>query len=145
MAVYQEAPAITAGAYSANDIIGGDMTLSGAGVNTNFLAHIMIYDDAGQKARIDFFIFDAPLTGTYTDNAAFSIATADKPNLRGFASVVASDYIDAGSDAVGQTSSSPNIPINRAPGENNLYIVAVVRGTPTYAAVTDLRFEFGFI
>lgn len=145
MAVFQSTPTITAGAYSADDILGDVSILAGAALESVMVSHVGIFDDAGQKAQIDFFIFDAALVGTYTDNAAFAIDAADKASLRGIVTVFTTDYIDAGSDAFGQTAASPHLLIDRLASEATLSIVAVVRGTPTYAATSDIRFEFGFI
>lgn len=143
MATYVKTPTITAGAYSAGDILGGDFTLPGALDNRALFAHVSVFDDAGVKARIDFFIFDAALSGTYTDNAAFAIDAADKANLRGVISVLASDYIDAGSDAVA-TIDPKRLLLNRVSG-GNLGIVPVLPSVATYSATDDLRFEFGLL
>ena len=142
MATHVETPVITGGAYLAGDILGGDFSIPGALNNRGLFTHISIFDDAGIKAQIDFFIFDAPLTGTYTDNAAFAIDAADKVNCRGVISVLASDYADAGSDAMATTSDLPNLMLNRT-SDGGLYVVPVLPSAATYVATTDLRFEFG--
>lgn len=143
MATYVETPVITGGAYSAGDILGGDFSITGALNERGLVTHISVFDDAKIKAQIDFFIFDAALTGTYTDNAAFAIDAADKANCRGVISVLASDYADAGADAMA-TSNPVNLYLNRVSG-GTLYIVPVLPSAATYVATSDLRFEFGLL
>jgi hypothetical protein len=144
MAVFQSTPTITVGAYSANDIIGGVITIRQAGANNNLLVHLGIFDDDGQKVRIDFLFFDDELTGTYTDNAALTLDAADKSKLRGVAPVYATDYFDVGADAMATANVQLSLFLIDRTIEN-LFVIALVRGTPTYTTTSSLRFEFGFL
>lgn len=136
-------PVADTSAYVSGDVIDGPQTLVGIGASHRLLTDIVIVDQDGEKAAIDFFFFNALPTGTYTDNAAFAVDSADYAKLIGVVSVVAGDYVDAGSDAIAQKTPI-NLEINPT-ADDNLYFIPVVRGTPTYAAATDLRFDFGFL
>lgn len=145
MPVYTVSPTISTSAYSTGDVVGGILTIKKALSRECLLTHISVFDDDGEGVQLDFFFFNAALTGTYTDNAAFAIDAADKSKWIGCTSVLAADYLAAGSDKV-ITKSPINLDINfGANGDRNLYAVCVIRSTTTYTATTDLRFDFGVI
>ena len=129
--------------YASGDVIDGILTLTGIGARHSFLTDIVIVDQDNEQVQIDFFFFKALPTGTYTDNAAFAVDSADYSKLIGVVEVTAGLYVDAGSDAIAQKSPI-NLEINPT-ADDNLYVIPVVRGAPTYAAATDLRFDFGFL
>jgi len=139
MATYTSTPAITAGAYSANDIVGGKITLAGALNQASVLVFVSILDKGGQSAKTDFFFFNADLVGTYTDNAPFSIDATDMSKLIGSITVNTADYIAVGSDSLA-TTLSLGIPLQSTDG--SLYVLAVTRGTPTYTSTSDLVLRF---
>jgi predicted naringenin-chalcone synthase len=118
-------PAITAGAYSASDNIGGKMTLTGAMWSDGgaaVLVSVLVTDKANIKAPMQLVIFDAdPTAATLTDNAA--------------------DWITIGS--MGFASVSLVRAIEGAAGSTNLWAAAMVTGTPTFVSVADLTFKFG--
>lgn len=136
-------PTVDTSIYASGDVIDGILTLTGIGASHRFLNHIVIVDQDGEKVQIDFFFFNALPTGTYTDNAAFAIDSADYSKLIGSESVFTSDYVDAGSDAIAKHEPI-NLEINPT-ADDNLYVIPVVRAAPTFAAATDLRFDFGFL
>lgn len=73
-------PAITAGAYSINDFLGGLQTLTGAlriAGKQAILQDLNIIDAAKQNAPLDIFLFKSTPAGAYVDNAAESISAAD--------------------------------------------------------------------
>lgn len=136
-------PTVDTSAYATGDVIDGIQTLTGIGASHRFLTHIVIVDQDGEKVQIDFFFFNALPTGTYTDNDAFAVNSADYSKWIGTVEVTAGLYVDAGSDAMA-TKTPINLEINPT-ANDNLYVIPVVRGAPTYAAATDLRFDFGFL
>jgi hypothetical protein len=138
-------PTLDTNAYATGDVIGGKITLVGAAAQNGFVLSINIFDADGENDQLDFFFFNADLTGTsgYTDNAAFAVNAADMSNLVGAVSVIAADYIAAGSDSVA-TKSNINIPF-RATQSGNLYVIMVIRATTTYTAASDLRLTFGIM
>ena len=145
MAVYQITPVISTSAYSTGDVIGDKMVLKGAAARNGLITNLTIWDADGEKDQLDFFLFSGTLTGTYTDNAAFAVDAADSSKLFGVISVAASDYVDAGSDAVATkrdiaTSIRPN-----NSGTSDITVIAVIRATTTYTSTSDLRFEFGVL
>ena len=146
MAVYSVTPTISAAsAYADGDIIGGKLTIQFALSTTGLLTHIVVYDDDGKGAQLDFFFFNSDLSGTYTDNAAFAIDAADKSKYIGYATVSTTDYIDAGADKVGQKTPI-NLSLDWGLQENeDLFVVTVIRSIQTFTAIDDLRFDFGVL
>lgn len=136
-------PTITAGAYSANDAVGGLMEFSDA-VNTHarsgIITNLMIVDKAGQSAAMDLFLFDATFTAT-ADNAAWPTTnpteTVIGTNCIGVITVASGDYktYNGGTLAIVTLTN----PIRLA--GTSLFAQAVTRGTPTYALTTDLIFR----
>lgn len=139
--LYDVTPAITAGAYSAGDVVGGLITIpiKGAG-GGGTMRRIIVVDDANVKGDLKIYLFtDAPTT--IADNAAFAPTIADLKKLIGIVPVAAADYVTLNSNAV---AIADDLGIDFfVPGEN-LYAYVVVDGIETYAAVTDLTIRFGF-
>lgn len=138
-------PTITAGAYSANDVVGGIQTLTSAARTSGketVLLSLVITDKAMQDAAFSIFFFNAnPGTGTYTDNAALDIDDTDLGLCIG-ALQVASDYIDAADNSVATLA---NIGLGLTPsGSANLFVVVKTTSTPTYASTSDLVFKYFF-
>src|SRR5690349_16334679 len=101
-----QAPTITAGAYSAGDVVGGLLTFavgsSFAGGNI-LIRHLTIGDADNEKAAMDLWFFNAAPT-VIADNGAFSTVTdAEIRDTCVFhITVNASDYTTAGSNALGE-------------------------------------------
>jgi len=136
----------TTPAYTAGDTIGGAITLtnamritSGSGV----LQSLMLFDAANQKPAGNILIFDAALSGTYTDNAAPTWNTADFAKCLGQFPVASGDWVTVNSRGIG---SVRNIGLAvAANGSQNLYAVFVTTSTPTFAATSDLTLRFTFL
>ncbi len=134
------APVADTSAYAAADLIGGKLTLSpvvvaqaGGGV----IQSLVLADQANQKAPIDVVFFGANPSGTtFTDQATLDIADADVLNIVGVVSVAASDYVSFNDNAVATV--RPSLAFKLDSGLA-LYAALVCRGTPTYAAATDLQ------
>lgn len=145
MPVVSVTPTISTGAYASGDVIGGIMTVEGALGMRGLLVHIGVFDADGEGVQLDFFLFKAALTGTYTDNAAFAIDAADQDNWIGVTSIYASDYVAAGADKVA-TKEPINIVLERgANGVTALDVVCVIRSATTFTTTSDLRFDFGYL
>tara|TARA_Y100000310_G_scaffold202967_1_gene203212 strand:+ start:2661 stop:4019 length:1359 start_codon:yes stop_codon:yes gene_type:complete len=131
-------------AYTVNDIVGGKLTLTsaartsgGAGV----ILGVALVDMSMQDAEYDIIIFEQdPTNGTYTDDAAIDVDDTDADFLVGVITVSPGHYTDFTDNSVA-TVNNVNLPFT-AVGSANLYAVAVTRGTPTYAAATDLQLRF---
>ena len=94
-----------------------------------------------QDAEYDIIIFEQdPTNGTYTDDAAIDVDDTDADFLVGVITVSPGHYTDFTDNSVA-TVNNVNLPFT-AVGSANLYAVAVTRGTPTYAAATDLQLRF---
>lgn len=136
-------PTITAGAYSANDALGGLMEFTLA-VNehaqSGIITNLLIVDKAGQSAAIDLFLFDATFTAT-ADNAAWPTTNPSEAvigtNCIGVITVEATDYVTYNGGSLASIELTKGIKVTGT----TLYAQAVVRGTPTYAATSDLVFR----
>lgn len=140
LVLVSQTPTITAGAYTANDALGGLLTFANVvdpDTRTGRIVLAQIIDKAGQSAATDIFLFDATFTAT-ADNAAFPTTSPTEAfigtNCIGLVSVAAADYkaYSGGSVAVVQMDRRLVLPTT------TLYAQAVTRGTPTYAATSDI-------
>ena len=136
----------SAGAYTANDNIGGILTL-GAGRTSGgsvVLNSIEILDFLNQKQPLTILFFDSnPAAATVTDNAAFVWST-DYQKCIGKFDVNAGDYVST--IAIGLATYGGIGKVMIPSGSVNIYAVIVTTGTPTYAAnATSLYVRFGFL
>ena len=144
-AVISVTPAITAGAYVANDCIGGKQEIalaariSGAPIT---LQSLVITDLAIQNAAINIFVFAGnPATGTYTDGDELDLDDTDFAQLVGIVKTGDGEWTSAKDNSIFQLT---NIGLVIDPLTTSIYAIAKVTGTPTYASVADLTFKYGF-
>lgn len=146
--VVEVTPTITAGAYSSGDQVGGIQTLTGVnldgGGSPGWLRSVTILDKAQQKKAIDLFFFDESPTITSADGDTVAIADAVMADTCiGHVTIAAADYKDIGStSSVACTRVSDCLlkPFK----DGKVYVVAVVRDTPTYTSTSDLVFRYVF-
>jgi len=125
-------PTITAGAYSANDVIGGRMQFPGLTVGT--LQAITITDAASQHVAYNLFLFESQPTNI-SDNAALDIADADLPKII---------YDDAFATTTRQAFNSNsmhrlyNLDVPLWATGDSVWGFLSTTGTPTYAATSDI-------
>lgn len=143
MALYTVKPTLDTNAYTTGDVLGSILTLKGAIAREALLNSIVIVDVDNEGIQIDFVFFDSEPTGTYTNNAAAAIDAADTSKVVGHVSVLTTDYIAVGTDKIGHKAPA-NLQI-QGRATDDLYVLAIARGTPTFAAATDLTFKFGII
>lgn len=131
-------PTITAGAYSAGDVVGGLITVP-CGYGCTIRA-IRIADDDNEKAVLDLYIFNDEPT-TIADNAAFATAMtiSDLKKHVKKVSFAAADYSTINSNAWAR---QEGLNIDMQTGKGNFYVYAVCTGTPTFTATSDLSFIF---
>jgi hypothetical protein len=139
-------PTITSGAYSANDGIGGKMTLSNALRTSNAggtWQSLLVSDKNNQKAQLNVLLFNYdPTSGSYTDNSPL-ILGSDISKLIRNVTINASDYQTvAGSVAIADINVMQTV--NGGSTNGTLYAVAMTPGTPSYASTSDITFQFGF-
>ena len=140
----QQDPTVTAGAYSAGDAVGGlltftDATPGGNGVSGALLMSCVIADEAKQSIETDLVLFSESFTPT-ADNAAFAPSDADLLNCIGVVTVA--DYAAFSASSVG-TVANVGLPIKLTGAGGGLFGQLVTRGTPTYAATTDVAVYIG--
>ena len=139
-------PTVTAGAYSANDIVGGEMTISSAcraATTEVILQSVSVSDLAMQNVALQIFFFQSNPAGTYTDNAELDVTDADLQACLGVVEIAASDWINAKDNSF-VTKANLGIPMVPTSG-SDLWAICKTTGTPTYAGTTDLEFHFGFL
>lgn len=143
-------PAITtsAGAYTANDVVGSALVLQSAvrvAGGTCLLKSIVVKDNANQKADLTILIFNSDPSGaTTTDNSAFAWGSTSFPNCIAKFNIAAADYetIDSKAIATIDTVSTAL----QGGSTVNLWAVVITTGTPTYAAnATTLYVTFSFL
>lgn len=139
---YPVTPTITAGAYSANDVLGGLLSLDlGNGAVGGYIHSLLIVDDDNEKAAFNIYVFDTAPTAI-NDNDALALTVADLKNLcPPVIAVAATDYTTHGANAYMGMELLKKVPFRTVGG--TLYVYVSPTGTPTYTATTDLYFEFG--
>ena len=132
-----QTPTITAGAYSANDAVGGLLTFENCtnAQGTGIIKSIVIVDEGAQSAELDLVLFDRTFTAT-ADNAAFNISDADAINAIGAVNIPAASYTDMVSSDLA-TVRDVDLAF-KAKDDRTIYGQLVTRGTPTYVATNDL-------
>lgn len=150
--VIRTTPTVTAGAYTAGDIIGGEQTLanaariSGGGGILTGVTFIAEDDDADGWAAedIEILIFESDPGGTYTDNNALdgsALTDADAALVLG--TVLLDTKVD-----LGNVSMLKSTNVNLAylcSGGTSLYAVAVNRGGKTPEATDAINIVYHFI
>jgi hypothetical protein len=141
-----------AAAYVAGYCVGGVLTVPNmvavGSPGGTIIIGVSIVDNTGTNASMDLMVFDRKPTGTYTDHAACTVATADQPY---FVGIVPNTSFVSLTDIAGTTGlaqASPALPVlasNTAgtpPTTNALWVIPIMRGTPTYGASKALQFNF---
>jgi len=130
--LFKKTLTVTAGAYSANDVVGGRIEFKGFLNGT--LQSITITDAAAQNVAYLMVFFESGPTDI-TDNNTFTVADADLPKI------IYHDTINTGSrvaftDNSFQALRGLDEPMRGAGG--NIFAFLITLGTPTYAATTDV-------
>jgi hypothetical protein len=131
-------PTVTAGAYSSGDAIGGlltfkNITTAGNGDRGALVESVLIVDEAAQGADVDLVLFDRTFTAT-ADNAAFDPTDADLLNCIGVVNITTHYAFNDNGISIERAFGLP-IPSTT---DGSIYGQLVSRGTPTYAATTDV-------
>ena len=160
-------PTVTAGAYSANDQVGGVQTID-LGVNSEAagsssskgkmaddaftLLTLTVVDKAKQDAELVVSFFNTSPTAA-GDNAAYSLSDADAVAYH-LGDVTVSTYVDHNACSVATLSLSDcglslktltkTSEIAGSTGDSRLYAVVKTTGTPTYGSTSDLVFKYTF-
>lgn len=150
--VVKVVPTVTAGAYTADDCMGGEMTVAnaarisgGGGILTGIT--MTAEDDAADgwaANNVEVLIFDSNPAGTYTDNVPLdgtALTDADATLLLG--TVLLDTYVDLGNITM-LKATNVNIPY-LCSGSTSLFAVAINRGGVTPEATDALQFTFHLI
>lgn len=129
-------PTITAGAYSANDVIGGLLTFTLANTRgaDGMVRSVRIADRDNEKAAVKLWLFD-DLPQVIADNAAFAPPDSDIAKCIGIIAIAAADYTTSTANALGAKHDQG---IDFTDTNGTLYGYLVADATPTYSGTTDL-------
>lgn len=139
-------PTADTSAYATGETIGGKLTFSNAIRDTRGTGYIIsaaLQDQAAQAVDLELVIFNQnPSATTFTDQAALDIADADIPKIAApilFGSSARFAYADNGFKYLGSLTLPVEATDSSGLPSSTLYGVIVSRGTPTFAASTDLK------
>lgn len=142
--VVKVVPTVTAGAYGANQVIGGKLTFASmlrAGVLTGKLQSIHVAcKSAAVLATLKLGVFDAdPSASTFTDNEDPALHAND------FAKLIGVYTLGAVSAAMGTPIVAQLDNINKAikASTTSLFGVLVTSGTPTLGSTSDISVALG--
>lgn len=141
--VISEVAVTTDGAYAANDIVGGILTMTTvnfASTRPVLLRSLQINDKGNNSAALHIYFFKAtPAGGTYTNNGAVTWDAADSARKVGQISVAAGDWISDGSQCSVNISGIDQL---LALSGTSLFALIIATGTPTFAN-GDLTLKVG--
>ena len=132
-----QTPTVTAGAYLANDNVGGLLTFANAARFSGgggIIKEIVIVDDASQSAILELWLFNQTFTAG-ADNAVWTPVEAELHTLVTIVSTADGTYYTGGATGtvcVIEVARQFNLT------GTSLFGRLVTRGTPTYAATDDV-------
>ena len=137
-----QTPAVTAGAYSANDVVGDILTFTFAANSGKggVIKDVIIIDDAGQDAVMELWLFNATFTAI-ADNDAWDISQADSRNLVAIISTSNGAWYATGTESVAMIEASQRYDVTGT----SLFGQLVTRGTPTFSATDDVTVIIGLL
>ena len=145
---FENAPTVTAGAYTANDCVGGEIEITtaarisgGGGIITQVVMAVEDNDADGVAASdYDIFIFKSNPGGTYTDNIALAVSDADAFEVE--AVITLDEFFDCGNVSILQ---AKNLNIPYICDATSLWAVVVDRTGNTLEATTAVQLRFKMI
>lgn len=143
----QNTPTINTSAYTSGDELGTLQTLTAAARFTGgggLLRAITVLDKTqAQRSAIDVLFFDRSISVAGNNNP-FAPSDADMVNFLGLVAIATGDYNTAWAgtptNSVATKIITEGLPFVCA--ATSLFALAVVRGTPTYTAASDLVFSY---
>jgi hypothetical protein len=140
-------PTIDTAAYTTGDCIGGLMTFSNAvriSGGSGIIQSVLVLDKTqAQRAAIDLLFFDRSVTWA-GNNAAVAMSDADMAYCLGVIPIGPYNTAWPGTPA-NSFSTLINVGLPFILSGTDLFVGAVVRGTPTYVAASDLVFTLGIL
>lgn len=135
--IISQTPTVTAGAYSANDVVGGLLTFASAVRSTAGYAKlqtVILIDKAFTKNVLELWLFDSDPT-VAADNAAQTYTDANLAKCVGVIPIAAANYYQA---ADNQIAIVQNTNLIFTCAATSLFGQLKCTGTPTYASTSDL-------
>jgi hypothetical protein len=145
-AVVSAVPAVSANTYAAGQLVGDKMTFAGmtrgsAGGLAGVIQTAMIQSKLAQTFLADLILFHTdPAATTFTDHAAFALATADFDKVALRIPFVAADWsaLHATGPCIAEVSAQGKL-YKIAAGSTTLYGALIARGALTLASTTELK------
>jgi hypothetical protein len=110
---------------------------------TAFITDVVVVDKDKQKAEIDLFLFNASPTVTSVDNGAFSLSDTEiSTKSLVHVTITADDYKDTALNSVASVSFLKLV--QAAAGSRSVFVIPVVRGTPTFTSTSALIIKISF-
>lgn len=137
-------PTVSSGsAYTAEDQVGGLITLTGFKPNASYsLQTIVVCDNDKQSADLAVSFFNTTPSNTSADNAAISYPDASLAYMEGVVPVLEFDYVES---ALSSVATVRNCGLKvKSSTEGSIFVLVKTGGTPTYTSTTALRFIFKF-
>lgn len=142
-------PVISTSIYAAGDQIGAPVELTNVfkhETDTVEIKTMTVVDKDKQDAEIDFLFFNQSPTMVSTDNVPADITDANLvAQCVGTTTIVAANYADLTNNSIGSLSIEP-IQVKGADINSrgtSLWVVGVVRTTPTYTSTSGMTWVFG--
>lgn len=138
-------PTVTNGAYSANDVMGGPLTIANAfgTLKSGILQSIGVFFKGAHTPDLDIYIFDTLPNQTTADNGAFAWHTSDDDNLVWVQHVLTADYITIpGATTRTFAPILPGYPALKST-TTDLFVFVVAVDAVTLTSTSDLRLTFG--
>lgn len=143
----QVTPVINTAAYTSGDELGDLQQITNAvrytGAAGRLLAITVLDKTQAQRAAIDVLFFDRSITVAGNNNP-FAPSDADMANCLGLVAIATGDYNTAWAGTPTNSFATKILatPLPFTCNATTLYALAVVRGTPTYTATSDLVFSY---
>lgn len=139
-----QTPTVTAaGAYTANDVVGGLLTFAGAARVAGYggiIKDMIILDDAGQDAALELWLFNATFTAI-ADNGPWAPSEADLRKLVAIIDTGSGAWFAAGTPSAARVEANQRYDLVGT----SLFGQLVTRGTPTFVATDDVTVIIGLI
>lgn len=138
---------VTAGAYSANDVVGGLIQFENIFCPSDFakLRGVALTDRSNNSVRYDLVFFSAAPTGAYANDAAVGPSNGDLLLMSPVVALTTSDLFSFGTKgAVALTNFELPLKLakpNSRDSGRTVWCALVTRGTPTYASTSDLALK----
>ena len=143
MSIYQRTitPVVTAGLYSANDVIGGRQQL--VGVHAGLLESITISDLATQAVAY-IVVFFSSVPTDIADNGTFDFADADLPNVLAVVALATTDRFAFTDNSVSHVRNL-GVPLKSTEADGDIWFMVYSTGAPTYVGTSDVTFNVGIL